>query len=199
MPSSSRNVASRAPSCLVGEVEDVPDLDRGFESEHAAALGAAIALDHLAKIGEACVVVASRLDASEVETVLVRAGDELPLAKGQVGDYLALEPDRAERAARRSECRADLLVRRRAGAHLSAESSFDSDSRSSPRMSASTTRPSSVVTGMALEVAVGSMREARRAPRSSSRPASRSHGARRATPGTPRGPECRTRPRASAA
>ena len=40
---------------------------------------------------------------------------------------------------------------------LSVESSFDSDSRSSPRMSASTTRPSSVVTGIAFDVAARSM------------------------------------------
>src|SRR5581483_5950249 len=107
-----RRVEPRA--VLVGEIEDVADLDRRLERQRAAALGAAVAFERLAQVGEPRLVVAPCLDAAQVEAVLVRTGDELPLAQRQIGDDLAREPDRAERAAGGAEGGADLLVRRRA-------------------------------------------------------------------------------------
>ena len=109
-----------AVAVLVGEIEDVADLDRGLEGERAAALGAPVALDRLAQIGEPRLEVAPRLDTAKVEAVLVRAGDELAVAQRLVGDDLAGEADRAERAARGAERGADLLVRRRTRADLAA-------------------------------------------------------------------------------
>src|SRR5439155_20892766 len=64
------------------ELEDVTDLERDLEPQRAAAVGAAVALAHLADVGEAQLEVASRLDAAQVPAVAVRAGHELPLAQG---------------------------------------------------------------------------------------------------------------------
>ena len=89
-------------------------------------------------------VVAAGLDAAQMPAVAVRAGDELALAQRLVGDHLAREADRAERAAARrrtprgSPRRSPAASRRRARAAASSRSS-----RSSPRTSASTTVPSS--------------------------------------------------------
>ena len=69
--------------------------------ERAAAVRAAVALLRLADVGESRLVVAAGLDAAEVEAVAVRTGDELALPERLVGDHLALEPDRPERAAAR--------------------------------------------------------------------------------------------------
>src|SRR5581483_1437090 len=59
------------------EVEDVAHLDRGLEVERAAVDRAAVALLRLAQVGEAGLVVAARLHASQVDAVGVRSGDEL--------------------------------------------------------------------------------------------------------------------------
>ncbi len=59
--------------------------------------------------------IASVLDAAEMPAGPVRAGDELPRAQQLVGDHLAREADRAERAGVRAEGGADLVLRRRAG------------------------------------------------------------------------------------
>src|SRR5581483_10471880 len=103
---------------LRSEVEDVPDLDRGLEGQCATAVRAAIAFPRLAEVGEARLVVAAGLDAAEMEAVPVRAGDELTLAQGLVGDHLALEADRPERSAAGAEGGADLVAGRRPGADL---------------------------------------------------------------------------------
>jgi len=97
------------------EVEDVADLDRGLKDERTATQPAAVAFARLAQVGEPRLVVPARLDPAQVPPVAVCAGDELPLAQGLVGDHLAGEPDRAERAAACAECVRDLDVRRRAG------------------------------------------------------------------------------------
>ena len=82
--------------------------------ERAAAVRAGVALARLAQVGEARLEVAPGLDAAQVPAVAVRAGDELPVAQRLVGDDLALEADRAERAAGGAERGADLVVGRRA-------------------------------------------------------------------------------------
>ena len=56
----------------------MPHLDRGPELQGAAALGAAVALDRLAQVGEPRLEVAARLDAAQMPAVAVGAGDELP-------------------------------------------------------------------------------------------------------------------------
>src|SRR5262249_21622382 len=73
-----------AGAVLVREVEDVPYLDRRLERECAAAFRAAIALQRLAEVRKSGLVVAPGLDPAEVETVPVRAGDELALGERQV-------------------------------------------------------------------------------------------------------------------
>ena len=71
---------------------------------------------------------------------------------------LALEADRAERARIGAERGADLVLGRRPDvAAERRERASRSSSRSSPRTSASTTVPSSFVTGIAFDVAAGSM------------------------------------------
>src|SRR6185503_1601116 len=97
------------------EVEDVADLDRGLEDERTATQPAAVTFARLAQVGEPWLVVPASLDAAQVPPVAVCAGDELPLAQRFVGDHLAGEPDRAERAAACAERVPDLDVRRRAG------------------------------------------------------------------------------------
>ena len=93
------------------ELEDVADLDRGLDGEASAALGARVALDRLADVREARLVVASRLDAADVPAVTIRARDELTLAERLVRDHLDRDAERPDRAAVRAECLADLLVR----------------------------------------------------------------------------------------
>src|SRR5581483_1435141 len=97
---------------LVAEVEDVAHLDRRLEGERAAALRAAVALARLPQVGEAGLVVAAGPNAAQMEAVAVGAGDELALAQRLVGDHLAVESDRTERAAARAERRPDLVVAR---------------------------------------------------------------------------------------
>src|SRR5207237_9090021 len=92
------------------ELEDVADLERDLESQRAAAVGAAVALAHLADVGEARLVVPPRLDAAQVPAVAVRAGHELPLAQGLVGDDLDGDADRPERAAAGAERAPDLVL-----------------------------------------------------------------------------------------
>src|SRR5579863_9147501 len=96
------------------ELEDVADLDRRLEAERTAADRAAVAFLRLADVGEAGLEVAAVLDAAEVPPAAVRAGDELAVAERLVGDHLALEPDRPERAGVGAERGADLLDGRRA-------------------------------------------------------------------------------------
>ena len=127
--------------------------------QRAAAVRAAVALGRLAQVGEARLEVAPRLDAAQVPAVAVRAGDELPVAQRLVGDDLALEADRAERAAARAERGADLLVGRRArrqaerGVELRRLDAVVAADRARAR------RPSSVVTGIAFDVAATSIDE----------------------------------------
>ena len=71
---------------------------------------AASPLARLAQVGEARPEVAAVLDAAQVEAGPVRAGDELPLPQRLVGDDLAGEADRAERAGIGAEGGADLLL-----------------------------------------------------------------------------------------
>ena len=98
----------------------------------------------LAEVGEARLEVAAGLDAAQVPAVAVRAGDELALAQRLVGDDLAREADRAERAAAGAEGGADLVVGRRPrGAARARRRASSRSSRSSPRTSASTSVPSS--------------------------------------------------------
>src|SRR5581483_4821515 len=80
------------------ELEDVADLDRSAKCQRAAALDAAVALGGHADVGEARREVALGFDAAQVPARAVCARDELPLAQHLVGDDLALEPDRPERA-----------------------------------------------------------------------------------------------------
>ena len=141
------------------KLEDVPDLDRGLEPQRAAAVRAAVALARLADVGEARLEVAAGLDAAQVPAVAVRAGDELALAQRLVGDDLALEADRAERAAG-SAPNAARISSSVAGRESPAERvvrASSRSSRSSPRTSASTTVPSVFVTGIAFDVAAASM------------------------------------------
>ena len=135
----------------------MPDLDRGLEAERAAAVRAGVALARLAEVGEARLVVASVLDAAQVEAVAVRARDELALAKRLVGDDLAGEADRAERAGIGAERLADLLLGRGPSGSPSAVASFAVSSRSSPRIRPSTSVPSCFTTGIAFEVAAASI------------------------------------------
>ena len=88
------------------------DLDRRLEAEPPAALGAGVALLGLANVREARRVVAARLDPAQVPPGAIGAGDVLALAQRLVGDDLAGEPDRAERAALGAEAGLDLLVGR---------------------------------------------------------------------------------------
>ena len=120
--------------------------------------GAAVALLRRPDVGEARLEVAAVLDAAQVPAGPVRAGDELALAQQLVGDDLAVEADRPERAGgrRRTRARISSSVAGRAFSP-SAASSFASSSRSSPRTSASTTVPSSFVYGIAFDVAASSM------------------------------------------
>ena len=77
------------------------DLDRRLEAERAATLGARVALDGLANIGEARIEVATRLDPEQMPAVAIRTGDELPAAKRIVGDDLDVGADRPQRASTR--------------------------------------------------------------------------------------------------
>src|SRR6185503_4876227 len=92
------------------ELEDMADLDRRLETERAAAVRARVRRRRGAQVGEARGIVAPGLDAAQVPAVAVRAGDELPVLQREVGDDLAPEADRAERAPGRAECCTDLLV-----------------------------------------------------------------------------------------
>ena len=135
----------------------MPDLDRRLEGEAAAAPRARVPLPRLADVGEASLEVAPVLDAAQVPAGAVRAGDELALAERVVGEDLAVEADRADRAGVGAEGLADLLLGGRAGSRCPrAAAVFASSSRSSPRTSASTTVPSSFTIGMAFEVAAES-------------------------------------------
>src|SRR5439155_6900090 len=80
------------------------------KTERTAALGAAVTLARLAEIGEPGLEVALGRHAAKVPTVTVRARNVLTLAERLVGEDLALEADRAERAAGRAERGADLVV-----------------------------------------------------------------------------------------
>ena len=60
--------------------------------------GHRVALRRLAEICKAWLEVAARLDPAEMPTVAVRTRDELTVAQRVVGDDLAGEPDRTERA-----------------------------------------------------------------------------------------------------
>ena len=101
--------------------------------------------------------VASVLDPAEVEPGPVRACDELPLAERLVGDDLAREADGPERAGVGAERGADLVLGRRPVSCRRHDRASPPTSRSSPRTSASTTVPSSRVTGIAFDVAAASM------------------------------------------
>src|SRR5262245_21471089 len=101
------------------ELEDVPDLDRGLETQPAAAVGAGVALARLAQVGEAPLEVASVLDPAEVPAGPVGARDELALAERLVHDDLAGEADGADRAGIGAEASTDLLLGR--GARVRAE------------------------------------------------------------------------------
>src|SRR5207253_11228523 len=79
----------------------------------ATAARAALAVARLAAVGEAPLEVPSRRDAPQGPAGPVGACDELPLAEGLVGDRLALEADRAERAGVGAERQADLVLGRR--------------------------------------------------------------------------------------
>ena len=134
------------------------DLDRGLEAEAAAADRARVALDRLPDVGEPGREVAAVLDAAQVPAGAVRAGDELALAQRLVGDDLAREADRAERAGVGAERRADLVLGR------GPERRCRAPRRASPPRAGrrrgrapSTTVPSSFVTGIAFDVAAGSM------------------------------------------
>ena len=158
VPSSSRKRRVERHRVARAELEDVADLDRGLEAQRAAAVEARVALLRLAEVGEARLEVAAVLDAAQVPAGAVRAGDELPFAQRLVGDDLAVEADRAERAGVGAERGADLVLgRRRARRRSSAAASFAGSSRSSPRTSASTTVPSSFTCGIAFDVAAASM------------------------------------------
>ena len=136
----------------------MPHLDRRLEPEAAAAIRARVALDRQADIGEPGREVAAVLDAAQVPAGAVCAGDELALAERLVGDDLALESDRARASRDRPRRRPGSRPRSRGGTGSpSAAASFASSSRSSPRIRASTTVPSSFVTGIAFDVAAGSM------------------------------------------
>src|SRR5207247_7054486 len=63
------------------ELEDVTDLDRGLEAQPTPAVRARVALRGLAEVGEPRLEVAAGRDAPQVETVAVRACDELPVAE----------------------------------------------------------------------------------------------------------------------
>ena len=138
------------------ELEDVADLDRGLESQPPAAHRAGISFDRLPDVRETGREVAAVLDATQVPARPVCPGDELPFAQGLVGDDLSREPDRAERPRVGAEG-GSISSRLTAGTLPSAAASFASSRRSSPRISASTTVPSSFITGIAFDVAAGSM------------------------------------------
>src|SRR5262249_57717859 len=101
---------------LAAEVEDVADLDRRLEAQRAAAVGTGVPLARLAQVGEPRLVVAASLDAAQVKSVSVRAGDVLALTQRLVGDDLAPPADPTDRPAARTEGLADLLVGCRAPA-----------------------------------------------------------------------------------
>ena len=94
------------------ELEDVTDLDRRLHDEAAAAHGTGVALPRLADVRERRLEVAPGLNAAQVPTVAVRAGDELALAQRLVRDHLEVRANRPEEPAR-VERGTDLLVRRR--------------------------------------------------------------------------------------
>src|SRR4029079_13458575 len=73
-----------------------------------------IPLPRLPQVGEARLEVASGLHAEEMPAGAVRTGDELALAQRVVGDHLAVEADRAERARIGAERGANLVLGRRA-------------------------------------------------------------------------------------
>src|SRR6185312_10675209 len=95
---------------FVAEIEYVSHFDRGLKLQGAAALGAAVACERLADVGELRLVVAPRLHAPQVEPVAVRARHEFALPQRLVGENPTREPDRPERAAGGAERGADLLV-----------------------------------------------------------------------------------------
>ena len=133
------------------------DLDRSLEAERAAAVRTGVALTRLAQVRELRLEVAAGLDAAEMTAVAIRARNELSLAKRVIRDDVELDTERPERSAARAEGGTDLLVRRRANGRRSALATLPSSSRSSPRMSARTSVPSAFTTGIAFEVAAGSI------------------------------------------
>ena len=138
------------------------DLDRGLEARaRRRTSGSASPSLRLADVGEARLEVAAGLDAAQVPAVAVRAGDELALAQRLVGDDLARRsrPGRASRRSAPNAARISSVGRRRGSPRRARAASFASLSRSSPRTSASTSVPSSFTTGIAFEVAAGSIAE----------------------------------------
>jgi hypothetical protein len=70
------------------QLEDMTDLDCDLEPEPASAHRAAVALFRLAEVDEAGLEIASGLDSPEVSPVVVRAGDELPVAESVVRHHV---------------------------------------------------------------------------------------------------------------
>ena len=140
------------------ELEDVADLDRGLELQGAAALRARVALARLPQVGE------------------LRLGSRAPLRRREGGSRPGSRPRRtAPRAASRprrprsstptgprepplapNASRISSSVAGRT-AEWTALATLPSSSRSSPRTSASTSVPSAFTTGIAFEVAAGSI------------------------------------------
>ena len=137
------------------ELEDMPHLDRGLETKRAAAEGHA-------SPSTGCLMSAKRresrrarrrVDATRCDSR--RRRTDLPAAhrprRSHPGSRRASEPGSAPNAARISSSEAGSNPPPRAAA------SFASSSLSSPRTSPRTTVPSSLVTGIALDVAAGSI------------------------------------------
>ena len=139
-----------------------------------------------AEVGEPRLVVAPVLDPAEVPAGAVRAGDELAVAQRLVGDHLAVEAHRAERAGVGAERRADLVLGRRPVVRCRAPPGASPPRAGRRRGSApSTSVPSLLHDRHRLRRRRRvDPEELRRATRSSSRPASRSPRARRAAAGT---------------